>query len=253
VAAGDRELIAFYGSAEPAVEIVPAPRKRAWMSGRASYAQRCLPMVIANESGWFLLNPTRFSAVWTGADAHDAVEVRYDGARPSHARASGEFGFGILTFGVPYLFRTPRGVDLLARGPSNWPKDGVAPLEGLVETDWAVATFTMNWKLTRPGHLVTFEAGEPFCMIVPQQRADLETFRPVRRSLSSEPATRAATKQWAERRDGAQIRRFLDTHRGVEIPGRDSWEKDYYRGTAPDGTAAEEHVMRRSLGLFETD
>jgi hypothetical protein len=29
------------------------------------------------------------------------------------------------------------------------PKDGLAPLEGIVEADWAVVPFTMNWKLIR--------------------------------------------------------------------------------------------------------
>ena len=38
------------------------------------------------------------------------------------------FGHGILTWTLPYLFRTPPGYNLLARGPANWPKDGSAHL-----------------------------------------------------------------------------------------------------------------------------
>jgi hypothetical protein len=30
----------------------------------------------------------------------------------------------------------------------------ISPLDGIVETDWLEATFTMNWKLTRPNHTV---------------------------------------------------------------------------------------------------
>jgi hypothetical protein len=37
--------------------------------------------------------------------------------------AISHFGSGILTWNVPYLFRTPPGYNLLVRGPANWPKD----------------------------------------------------------------------------------------------------------------------------------
>ena len=63
---------------------------------------------------------------------------------------SSNFGYGIVTWYLPYLFRTSPGYNLWVRGPVNSPKDGIVPLEGLVETDWAEATFTVNWKITRP-------------------------------------------------------------------------------------------------------
>ena len=49
-----------------------------------------------------------------------------DGALPM----SSHFGYGILTWTLPYLFRTPPDWNLLARGPSNLPKDGIQALEG---------------------------------------------------------------------------------------------------------------------------
>ena len=58
----------------------------------------------------------------------------------------------------------------------------------MIETDWSVATFTMNWKLTRPHWPVTFEIGEPICMVVPQRRGELESFHP--QSLCRLPPTR---------------------------------------------------------------
>jgi hypothetical protein len=68
------------------------------------------------------------------------------------------------------------------------PKDGIAALEGLLETDWTVATFAMNWKFTRPGHAMRFEAGEPIAMIVAMRRGELEKFRPMVREAASAPA-----------------------------------------------------------------
>ena len=54
------------------------------------------------------------------------------------------FGSGVLTFHAGYLFRTPPGWAVWARGAPNTVKDGIVPLDGLVETDWLPFTFTMN-------------------------------------------------------------------------------------------------------------
>jgi uncharacterized protein DUF6065 len=75
--------------------------------------------------------------------------------------ASSHFGSRILAFNLPFRFRTPLGYNLQVRGLASWPKDGAYPLEGILETDWTVSTFTMNWKLTRAELPVAFEAGEP--------------------------------------------------------------------------------------------
>ncbi|NDG04180.1 MAG: hypothetical protein EB121_02330 [Alphaproteobacteria bacterium] len=45
---------------------------------------------------------------------------------------------------------------MLARGAPNSAKHGIAPLDGLIETDWLPFGFTMNWRFTAPGQ-VTFE------------------------------------------------------------------------------------------------
>jgi Family of unknown function (DUF6065) len=92
--------------------------------------------------------------------------------------AVSHFGHGILTFHIPCLFRTEPGIDLLVQGPVNRPKDAIAPLSGIVETDWAPYTFTMNWQFTRPGIAVRFEKGEPFCHVWPLQRGALQTVEP---------------------------------------------------------------------------
>jgi hypothetical protein len=36
------------------------------------------------------------------------------------------------------------------------PKDAISPLEGLVETDWAVASASVNWMFTRSDTWVEF-------------------------------------------------------------------------------------------------
>ena len=104
--------------------------------------------------------PCSFPARWTGGERPEDLFLCFDEV-PPESMVSSLFGSGILTFNMPCVFRTPAGVNLWIKGPSNPPKDGVCPLEGIVESDWMSATFTMNWKFTRPHQLVRFERGEP--------------------------------------------------------------------------------------------
>ena len=128
--------------------LTAALAERAWMDATPShFAKRCLPMLIANRAGWLLVSMHSFAVTWNGqSDAAGLIVKHLEGAPPYAAHS--QFGSGILTFIIPFLFRTPPGVNLLVRGPANVIKDGIAPLEGIVETDWAEATFTMNWKMT---------------------------------------------------------------------------------------------------------
>src|SRR5262249_44660759 len=139
------------------------------------YPYRCLPLVIANQSGWILRNPVGFSARWQGGAAKEDIELRLD--TPDN-RILSHFGSGVITFAVPFLFRTPPGINLWVKGPANWVKDGIQPLEGVVETDWLTSTFTMNWKMTRVREWVRFDKDEPFCMLVPVPRGLIEMLVP---------------------------------------------------------------------------
>jgi hypothetical protein len=132
------------------------------------------------------------------------------------------------------------------RGPANSPKDGVQALEGIVETDWADATFTMNWQMTRPYLTVTFEVDEPIALIVPQRRGELESFRPETRSISDDPVLRRAHGRWRTSRiahnTGLKESNSEARHQG--------WQKHYFRGTPPANTQAREHQSKLSLRSF---
>lgn len=129
------------------------------------------------NSGWMLLNPVTFVAIWYGGAGTESIHLQYlqdDGPRI----VSSNFGYGILTWNPRHLFRTNPGWNLHARGPVNVPRRGAVPLEGIVETDWAESTFTMNWQITEPGYPIVFHAGDPFCFITPHRRGDLEQIEP---------------------------------------------------------------------------
>jgi hypothetical protein len=252
----------------PDTPVTPAPVDRDWMDAsdrRAAY--RCLPLAIANQAGWLLASPVGFTAVWDGSPTMHGVRLTFDGpsgapvdpfgvnvvsfdvfAAPvaRDARVSSHFGSGIVTFSFPYLFRTPRGVNLWVKGPSNYFKDGAAPLEGVVETDWLPATFTMNWKLTRPGLPVRFERGEPVCMLVPVPRGLAEALEPVYLPLSSEPELEREYRRWEQSRS--------EFNAGLQEEGSEArqrgWQRDYMKGFTVSGRPAEEHQTRLHLKEF---
>lgn len=244
---GGPALIAYRVSDGPPLQLVPAPAARPWMDATDQrFAYRCLPLLIANQSGWFLLNSHTLRATWDGGDGLGALRLEYFTGLPPYPAAS-HFGQGILTWHVPYLFRTPPGYNLLARGPANWPKVGAVALEGIVETDWTVATFTMNWKLTEPDRPVMFEVGEPVCMLVPRRRGELETFRPEVRKIEADPELGAAYQRWKEGR--ARFLADLDALDPEAV--EQGWQKHYFRGATPDGTAAPAHQTRLQLREFD--
>lgn len=227
--------------------IVAAPRERAWMEATPSrFANRCLPLLIANQAGWLVLGAHKVAATWDGGTGLEALRVEHLEGEAPFAAAS-HFGSGILTFSIPYLFRTPPGFNLLARGPTNSPKDGISPLDGIVETDWVEATFTMNWKLTRPNHTVVFEVGEPVAMIVPVPRGELELFRPEIRDLADDPETAAAFKRWADSR--------TQFNAELKQPGseaqRQRWQKHYFQGgSVSTAKPIEQHQSKLVLNEF---
>lgn len=227
------------------IDLVPAPAFRPWLEAHP-HAKKCLPLTMANQSGWLLLNPVAFSARWDGGDSVSSVTLREEGSPAGNMVSAGvacsHFGCGVLTFTVPFLFRSTPGWNLLLRGPANWPKDGIAPLESLVETDWAVATATMNWRFTRVGR-VSFDAGEPFGMIVPCKRGDLERWSPERRAIAECPTLEAEHAIWAmSRRD------FNERLRTGDAEG---WQKHYTQGRSPGmAEAPRGHQTKRELKEF---
>lgn len=177
------------------VQIVPAFLKRDWMDATPQgFAYQCLPMTLANQSGWFVLAPHGAVAEWNGGMTPTDLKVHVENSPPM-VHAVSQVGSGILTWTIPYIFRTPPGWNLLCRGPANNVKDGLCPLEGIIETDWSLASFSMNWKLTRPGRVV-FEPGEPVAMLLPQRRGDLEAFSADQRELTSDPELQAGYAKW---------------------------------------------------------
>ncbi len=224
--------------------IEPASPHRKWLRDTPdSFALRCLPLLMANQAGWIIGSPIRFAVLWDGEGSpHSSLSIQYH-VPQDHDRkiVSSHFGSGIVTFSIPYLFRTPPGVNLLVRGAPNYFKEHCCPLEGLVETDWAVATFTMNWKILTPNKVVSFERGDPICFIQPIDVSVIERLNPRIESISDNEYLLSQHLEWSESRSA-----FNSTKdRGS------SWQKHYFKGELPNGQKVEKHRTRCDIKPFK--
>jgi len=226
----------------------PAQARRDWMDATPQgFANRCLPLTIANAHGWEVVGGAGFEAWWNGGPGTADITIRHDDpARPGRPAPVSHFGSGILTFHVDILFRTDPGVNLWVSGPVNAAKDGIAPLTGVVETDWSPATFTMNWRFTRPRHPVRFVPGEPVCALFPLPRDLIARVEPVLRPLSADPALESAYADWHRSRSA-----FNDGLRQPGSPARaQGWQREYHRGRIGPAEA-EDHLTRLRPRDFE--
>src|SRR5581483_4200794 len=56
-----------------------AERRRDWMDATpAHHAYRCLPLTIANQTGWWIKNPVGFTATWRGGTYPGSIEFQFD-------------------------------------------------------------------------------------------------------------------------------------------------------------------------------
>lgn len=227
-------------------EIVPAPADREWMdTGTKGWANRCLPLRIANQAGWCILNDTDFDAIWDGKNGLESLKILPRDQSREPIFAISMFGYGILTISIPFLFRTPPLHNLMVRGPANFFKDGAAPLEGLVEADWTPYTFTMNWKITRAMRPIRFAAGEPVCMLTPILRGELNQFRGEIRNLQSEPELLAGYTAWHQQRvarEQERIEAASNERRGVQ--------GHYIRGQGYLGESGSGHQTKLAVRPF---
>lgn len=242
----ENEFIAYKIYPNAITRLEPSPIARDWMDDSDNrFEYRCLPMVLANQSGWILRTIGDIRAYWFGGDKKTDVKIETEGGHAANSVHS-MFGSGIITFTFPILFRTPKGINLWVKGPSNWIKSGVQPLEGIVETDWSISTFTMNWKITRVGQWIHFKVGEPCCMLVPIPRGLAESFEPRFESLESNPTLSDEYNRWQS--DRAGFLKDIEARKPEAVQA--GWQKDYFQGRNTTGEKFEEHQTKLTLRPF---
>jgi hypothetical protein len=197
---------------------------------------------MANQLGWTVLNPSAFAVVWDGGA--DVTSIRISGEAP---HVTSHFGYGILTINPGFYLETSPEVDVLVKAVPNWPKDGIFPLEGLMETDWFEGSFTYNIRLTRPGLIVGWDTDEPLFQIVPYPRGWIERFQP------SMLADGPLHERFFEVADSWEQDR-INIMRTLKADGHPQaiYDQQYRRGTRHDGgVAPPTHQLRLPLRAFE--
>lgn len=241
-----------YQTLSPRLEIRPAPVERDWMTATSDqFAYRCLPLNIANSHGWEILCPVSFGVRWNGGPRLEDIQIYvYPEAAQSLPTANcvaSHFGRGVVTFQTGFVFRTDPEHNLLFTGPVNRPKDGISPLTGVVESDWAPYGVTMNWQLTRINTWVSFRKGEPFCFFFPIPRGALQRVTPEFRDLASNPELKKENEEWRLSRKTFNAHLRLS---GTEAQ-KEGWQKQYFQGKLPDGQSTlNSHETRLKLRPF---
>jgi hypothetical protein len=242
----DKLQITAYEVVEDPMRLQSAQRSRQWMDETVDrFAYRCLPVALANQVGWDILCPLDFTAKWNGKEGLDAISLKFNGD-PSPLIGS-HFGHGVLTFSIGYLFRTTKSHNLWVKGPTNCPKDGIAPLEGLIETDWAPYSFTMNWKFTRKRHKVEFVEGEPICRVIPYPRHYVRKFEPVVRNINENAKLYQQYVDWRESR--LEFNEELkDAESGA---AKEGWQRSYMKGQDQQGNTFAGHETKIQMKDFK--
>lgn len=208
------EIVAQEVTAPDGIDLVPAVPRRDWMDQSPNgFANRCLPMLMANSLGWDVRTTHAYTFEHTD---HDSILCTFhdERGRPN-LYPMGHFGGGIVTWSVPWLIRTPPGWDLLVMPSANRPLPyGVDVLSGLVESDHTNESFTLNWMLAK-GAVVEMRPGDVIATLLPYPTKMLQ-----------EMGTRLATGtppyeyfEWHRSRS-----EFLANERGPK-----DWQKGYWR------------------------
>lgn len=219
-------------SIQPSDFIRSAEIKRDWMDNvPMQYVYRCIPLLAANSMGWELLNPIESEIVWHGRAEAESLEIRCE--RRNKFSACSHFGSGMVTWYVPFLFKSSPDLGLFVTGPSNHDHNHAVPLEAFIRTDWLPFPFTMNWRLTQPGKPALFKKGEPIARIMPFPIQMLEETSLEIVELQSDPGFMAEVNQFGRARQQNVAKQQTDAHRaaqtGEALKGEGVWNSQYVR------------------------
>lgn len=151
-------------------------RKRDWMDDHAYF---CLPLSMGNQHGFIVKAAYDFSVFWNGGNHPSDVYVRYWVGQDELKNQSVQphFGMGTVTIQNNWVFRTPKGVNLLVMNPPNFYVDGLIHMTAIVETDQLRRDFTFNLKITRPNEWIFIKKDTPIGCVLPYPRHFIDNYK----------------------------------------------------------------------------
>lgn len=141
-------------------EIKQSRLKRDWMDDTYNkHAYQCLPMTVANVSGWELILQQDVVVEWDGTNSPPKV---LEGATLNDRALVIPSIIGIMSFTTGWTFGTEDGYSTFISGSPNYFVDGAVPLSATIPSFWWPDEFNMNWKITKINEPVVFAKGMPF-------------------------------------------------------------------------------------------
>jgi hypothetical protein len=170
--------------------------KRDWMDETYNkHAYKCLPMSAANVNGWELVLQQDVVVQWDGGNTPPRVlEGEFMGGRPVVIPSI----IGIISFATGWAINTEEGYDTWVTGSPNYFVDGAAPLSATIPSFWWPDEFNMNWKITKIGEPVKFEAGMPFMFFNIYKNDLLENTEVVVENLWDKPELMAKRQSYGD-------------------------------------------------------
>lgn len=220
--------------------IVPARdyKKRDWFDKQF---YKCLPLAIGNMQGFLVSLPFDFSVYWTGGTEREDLVFMFDEKEKEynhkkHVGIMSHFGHGIISLGLPFMMRTPPGVNLMTISPPNFMTYGLNTMTGVVEADNLRYHFSINIKVNVMNEWVTVRSGHPLAGIIPVPRYFCDSFE-----LS--PADVLMGKDWQKEEqeicyENEYVRNYLRFNNINE-----GLDRSYYKGEDIRGNKFQDHQL----------
>jgi hypothetical protein len=200
---------------------VPADKRREWWEEdpkTAQHARHCLPLLMANSLGYFILSPGAFRVAWSGEPGEDAVVEPVD--QRERFSVDNHSAHGSFTVQPGFIPTTSRAGDfLLIKGIANLRRPWFTVMEALIETWWQPGDFGIVCLLHGRGEH-TIRRGEPLAQML-LYRAEGGVA-----GLEVSPSLPVETGAWRARRHRADYQKDFD----------------YMRGRHPNGTVEPTHT-----------
>jgi len=198
---------------------VPAERRRAWFEDNArtrEHARHCLPLIMANSLGYYILSPGRFLVSWDGSPHSPALVQVLEAS--SHCVVDNHAAFGSFTVQASFIPQTDDPGDfLMIKGIPNDRDARFSCMEAVIEAWSLVGNFGLVFLLHGAG-TVEVQRGQPI--------AQMFLLKGGSARLEAVDGMPAGHQEWQARR-----------HR----PGYTK-DLDYFRGRHPNGQPMEGHV-----------
>lgn len=193
---------------------VPAPRDRDWWADNKkteNHARHCLPLVMANSLGYYILSPGTFLVRWNGDIQEHAVVEVIDGC--SHCIVDNHAAFGSFTVQAAFIPRTEdTGEYVYIKGVANERGMPYSCMEAAVEAWWSAGNFGLVYMLNQPGEFM-IRKGQPI--------AQMFLYKAVYAEITMQgPHPEHAA--WLARRSRPEYRKDLDYMKGKYADGRDA-------------------------------